>query len=617
MAESTASPPGYSLLDPDDADLQAMSSSHPIFRLLTRVNTPTPFLTRLRAGRGTIPSDLSKPPPSDFDVGDYTETERFISFGPPSSPEDSESEDEEAPELPEEDENPLGDFSDVFAFLESQKAYWQERKVTCESTRASKGGKKKRRGIRGKNKAKSLVDQRLPSSTDTFSLPFPQARCDPFDHSEAETLVPGSSGEPMYFVHGATFPQHLDRDPFLSSPSTPFRTSTPNAFVTPEHVLPPNLHAPLTPGLSSSESTAVFGEREDGDMDDTDISLDGLSVQSGIMGADVEPHLVPPFHRAKKVAGVGGHFLPRQASMPLRQPSEKACIPSNPEIGQPKPTVSGRSKSDHFSSPGTQRFSPFSFESDGIGHAGASARKVRAQTSDNSFRCSPAILPRDTAVGVKDTRTSRPTLRHLATVEKERSLTNKLVSLFGSIGGTSAFYPARVIAREGPAPTARTSTRRYYQAERMPGDDEGQVAVFIDNSNVVIGFIEWAKKMGWSKPRRPRLDYVTLLAILERGRSVWRRVLVGSTPLHQGLETVFKHNYDIALLEVCRVPRRAVRLAETDGRVLQRVTQRDNRQHKATPLASDSTTDAEIDDNTASARRRGREQVGLAAPARA
>jgi hypothetical protein len=492
---STAASHGRSLLDPDETDLQAMSSSHPVFRLLTRVNTPSPYVSQLHIRRGTLPSDLSKPAPADDDYGDYTETERLISFAPapPSSPEDPDSgdeSDEDGPVLGE-DESALGDFSDVFAFLESQKEYWHKRKITCKTTQAPKGSKKKRRGIRGKNKPKTPVDQRGPETNTLHGLALSDSR-DLLDNSETETLVPDArDGTTKPFTHNIPRLKHLgsNRRPAL----TPLRTfsscatpsSVANDTITPTDVRSTR-RTSSTPGLSSSESTMIFDDILD--------------------------------HEFRGTA---------------------------PQM-----------REDVFFSPHTNKRADNLGEGPGkVGFASeALARSIRdtgiGGVRDMSFQ----HMLRPDALGftasAPNGRTSRPILKPLPTTEKERSLTRKLVTLFGSLAGPSSFYPPRMTSREGPAPTMRTTTRRYYQAERTPGDNDGEVAVFIDNSNVVIGFIEWAKKSGWNKPKRPRLDYVSLLAILERGRSVWRRVLVGSTPLHQGLEAVFKHNYDIALLEV-------------------------------------------------------------------
>lgn len=85
----------------------------------------------------------------------------------------------------------------------------------------------------------------------------------------------------------------------------------------------------------------------------------------------------------------------------------------------------------------------------------------------------------------------------------------------------------------------------------VPKDDKRpRVEVFVDNSNVVYSFLNWLRQRPEAKMnvgeklmktvsvggKKGQLDYTTLLAILERGRKVERRVLVASSPLWQGLD---------------------------------------------------------------------------------
>lgn len=93
-------------------------------------------------------------------------------------------------------------------------------------------------------------------------------------------------------------------------------------------------------------------------------------------------------------------------------------------------------------------------------------------------------------------------------------------------------------------------------------DDRPRVDVFIDNSNVLYSFLNWvrgradAKVMNVKAPgggkdaqgnaktvktvtvagKKVKLDYRALFAVLERGRKVERRVIVGSSTLWQSLE---------------------------------------------------------------------------------
>ncbi|GAA5936160.1 hypothetical protein JCM3775_003599, partial [Rhodotorula graminis] len=112
-----------------------------------------------------------------------------------------------------------------------------------------------------------------------------------------------------------------------------------------------------------------------------------------------------------------------------------------------------------------------------------------------------------------------------------------------------------------------------------------RVDVFIDNSNVLYSFLNWVrarpdvkmfnKAIGGggaggkgkdgaaSKAKQIKvitiggkkvcLDYQALFALIERGRKVERRILVGSSTLWQTLEPAIEWGYEVSLLQ--RVPR--------------------------------------------------------------
>ncbi|GAA5861898.1 hypothetical protein JCM8547_008589 [Rhodosporidiobolus lusitaniae] len=108
-----------------------------------------------------------------------------------------------------------------------------------------------------------------------------------------------------------------------------------------------------------------------------------------------------------------------------------------------------------------------------------------------------------------------------------------------------------------------------------PEDLRPRVDVFIDNSNVLYSFLNWvrarpdakisSKAMGAAGKvgktvktvtlggKKVKMDYDVLFALLERGRKVERRVLVGSSTLWQTLEPAVEWGYEISLLQ--RVPR--------------------------------------------------------------
>lgn len=76
--------------------------------------------------------------------------------------------------------------------------------------------------------------------------------------------------------------------------------------------------------------------------------------------------------------------------------------------------------------------------------------------------------------------------------------------------------------------------------------------IFIDNSNILIGFFEAYKlKHGVTDPffRAPKFDFHAFTTILERGRLVSRKILVGSNPLTQPVPLAQHLGYEVSILE--------------------------------------------------------------------
>ena len=97
--------------------------------------------------------------------------------------------------------------------------------------------------------------------------------------------------------------------------------------------------------------------------------------------------------------------------------------------------------------------------------------------------------------------------------------------------------------------------------------------IFIDNSNILIGFFEAYKlKHGITDPfsRAPKFDFHAFTTLLERGRPVSRKILVGSNPLTQPVALAQHLGYEISILE---------RVVDQSKRVL-----------SSSPYASDSAT---------------------------
>jgi hypothetical protein len=78
------------------------------------------------------------------------------------------------------------------------------------------------------------------------------------------------------------------------------------------------------------------------------------------------------------------------------------------------------------------------------------------------------------------------------------------------------------------------------------------IHIFIDNSNILIGFFEAYKlKHKISDPffRAPKFDFHAFTTIIERGRPVSRKILVGSNPLTQPVALAQDLGYEVSILE--------------------------------------------------------------------
>lgn len=88
------------------------------------------------------------------------------------------------------------------------------------------------------------------------------------------------------------------------------------------------------------------------------------------------------------------------------------------------------------------------------------------------------------------------------------------------------------------------------------------VFVFIDHSNIHLGFIKYMKQyypqldyrqfkrarstsVGVGGSRKIRMDYDSLLAVIERGRRVVHRYLAASSPLYQNLNVPVARGYEV------------------------------------------------------------------------
>lgn len=146
--------------------------------------------------------------------------------------------------------------------------------------------------------------------------------------------------------------------------------------------------------------------------------------------------------------------------------------------------------------------------------------------------------------------------------DKSTSLMDKIASLFPN----EDLYRRRNIFLPNPPSLP------------APTDDQPSVFVFVDHSNVHLGFLHHLKsayplldlrKFKRARPaldgdeprqkaRRPRLDYDSLFAVLERGRRVVHRYLAASRPLYQHLDVAASRGYEVQLVRHPLIPRTRV-----------------------------------------------------------
>jgi len=69
--------------------------------------------------------------------------------------------------------------------------------------------------------------------------------------------------------------------------------------------------------------------------------------------------------------------------------------------------------------------------------------------------------------------------------------------------------------------------------------------VFIDHSNILIGFLNQVKRLRKNNTGKPLLFFPSLQLILERGRPISRRVLAASRPLYQNMDIADELGYSV------------------------------------------------------------------------
>ncbi|KAF8587640.1 hypothetical protein K439DRAFT_1658968 [Ramaria rubella] len=78
-----------------------------------------------------------------------------------------------------------------------------------------------------------------------------------------------------------------------------------------------------------------------------------------------------------------------------------------------------------------------------------------------------------------------------------------------------------------------------------PQTGDALTHVFVDHSNILIGFLNHVKRSRRSASGKPLLFFPALALILERGRPISRRVLATSSPLYQNMDIAEDLGYNV------------------------------------------------------------------------
>jgi len=108
----------------------------------------------------------------------------------------------------------------------------------------------------------------------------------------------------------------------------------------------------------------------------------------------------------------------------------------------------------------------------------------------------------------------------------------------------------------------------------VPRSQDTLIHVFIDHSNILIGFLSYLRRhvQHVNRTKSKYISHAALALVLERGRPITRRVLVASSPLYQPVNTAQQLGYEVRVY--ARVP--------DDGDGADRQHHRDNSGHSHT-----------------------------------
>lgn len=165
----------------------------------------------------------------------------------------------------------------------------------------------------------------------------------------------------------------------------------------------------------------------------------------------------------------------------------------------------------------------------------------KSRTRKSGRRLSPLRVTRSQSTPSLRLTVSVPLDPHVLQL---RALSHKLRLLFPEDAATLSSVlsddfpdPPDFIDPRGPSPT--------------PSDP--LIHVFIDHSNILIGFLNYLRRnLHHSARKGKHMSHSALALILERGRPINRRVLVTSSPLYQPMDSAEQLGYEVRIY--ARVP---------------------------------------------------------------
>ncbi|KDQ53938.1 hypothetical protein JAAARDRAFT_61024 [Jaapia argillacea MUCL 33604] len=331
---------------------------------------------------------------------------------------------------------------------------------------------------------------------------------------------------------------------------------------------------PIAPYLSeSSQDTASNHSRsirsdQDSAASDTEGDVDDPSAKLNVVGGGVDYHpSLGYLDEALNFIAAERARLAAQREARLQQPAAVA----EPDWKHPADT---RRKRRRRKAKSLVRILRRDEDIDLVGTNGAPARDLEDEDDDSSqsspensfppsyYKSTPPTPPRtqkerrkqralyvDTNPRLGRSR-STPSLRLTVSVPLDpkalqlRALAHKLRLLFPEDISTLS----SILSVDSPESSPFVDPRGP-----SPRSDDAPIHVFVDHSNILIGFLNYLKRHLHHSLRKGRhLSHAALALILERGRPISRRVLVTSSPLYQPMDSAEQLGYEVRVY--ARVP---------------------------------------------------------------